>query len=151
MSLLIFLPFDQPYLVLHSPLTPQDLVYTINNSLWQPPPSYQTWLRMLHTSVPCASPCASLHDGTVIVTPGFMRSPPCIGSSDDNPSHLTRRQREILQAMVDGLTVRQIATRMGVHPSTITYHINQLKSMFGTRSLAQSIARLASLLDSHGK
>jgi DNA-binding NarL/FixJ family response regulator len=151
MALLIFLPHDQPYLVLHSPLTPEELVYTINHTLWQPPPAYITWLRMLHTSVPCTSPCASLHDNTVIVTPGFVRSKPNTGSSDDNPSHLTRRQREILQALVDGLTIRQIATRMGVHPSTITYHINQLKSVFGTRSLVQSIARLASLLDPHGK
>ncbi len=56
-----------------------------------------------------------------------------------------------LQALVDGLTIRQIATRMGVHPSTVTYHITQLKRKFGTRSLVQSIARLASLLDMHEK
>ena len=65
--------------------------------------------------------------------------------------HITRRQREILQALVDGLTIRQVATRMGVHPSTITYHITQLKRKFGTHSLVQSIARLASLAQTSRK
>ena len=148
MATLIFLPFDQPFLVLENPLTASTLSTIITSGQWQPPPAYLTWLRLQHSRIKILQPCTSQHGEVVIITPGIVREDAGAARSVPFSRSLTRRQREVLQGLVDGLTIQQIATRLHVHPRTITWHIAQLKRSFGTRSLAQSIARLASIVSS---
>lgn len=148
MATLIFLPFDQPFLVLENPLAASTLSTIITSSQWQPPPAYLSWLHLQHTRIPMLQPCTSQHGEVVIVTPGFVREDAGAARGYPFSGSLTRRQREVLQGLVDGLTTQQIAARLHVHPRTITWHIAQLKRTFGTRSLAQSIARLASIFSS---
>ena len=49
---------------------------------------------------------------------------------------LTPREREVLKGVVEGLTNKEIALRMGVSIATIITHRNNLTDKLGTRSVS---------------
>jgi len=60
-------------------------------------------------------------------------------------SHLTGRELEILEYISLGLTVRQVATRLGLSPRTVETHIAKLYRKLGVRNRVQALSRAASL------
>ena len=57
--------------------------------------------------------------------------------------HLTRREREILQALLDGCTNREIATRFGTTEQTVKNQLTTLFDKIGVSSrLALALAAL---------
>jgi DNA-binding NarL/FixJ family response regulator len=60
-------------------------------------------------------------------------------------SNLTSRELEVLQYLAIGLTVRQVATRLGVSPRTVESHIARLYDKLGVRNRVQAISRAATL------
>ena len=58
---------------------------------------------------------------------------------------LTRRELEILELISGGLTMRQIATRLGISPRTVETHVAKLYRKLGVRTRVQAVARAASL------
>lgn len=66
--------------------------------------------------------------GGEYITPSLLQAPgasPAAASSDD-VEQLTARQREILLALVDGLTTAQIAARLRISAKTVEAHRSQL-------------------------
>jgi DNA-binding NarL/FixJ family response regulator len=61
------------------------------------------------------------------------------------PVRLSPRQAQVLQALAQGLTTRQIAGRYGLRPRTVAYHIHCLQQKLGTVNRAQLVARAAAL------
>lgn len=55
---------------------------------------------------------------------------------DARPS-LTPRQREVLQLVAEGRTVKEIATILGVTPRTVEFHKNSLARNLGLRTTAE--------------
>jgi len=55
---------------------------------------------------------------------------------------LTRRQHDVARGLSEGLSDREIATRLGIAPSTVHDHVAALHNHFGTRSRAGLVARL---------
>jgi DNA-binding CsgD family transcriptional regulator len=147
MATLIFLPFDQPFLVLENPLPANAFGLDLSPVQWQPPPPYLDWLQMQHPDSRNCHPCASLHGETIVITPGRTPSPSGSSSDISDVIPLSRRQREILRGLIAGLTIHEIAARLEIHPRTVNWHISCLKKMFGARSLVQSVARLVAVLD----
>ncbi|MFI0234265.1 LuxR C-terminal-related transcriptional regulator [Streptomyces sp. NPDC017086] len=47
---------------------------------------------------------------------------------------LSRRQRELVQLVSEGLTNRQAATRLGLSPHTVNYHLRRLFKSYGVNS-----------------
>jgi len=47
--------------------------------------------------------------------------------------------------LLSGETCKQIATRLGLQPRTVFWHMNQLKKHFGTQTLAESVGRLTAI------
>jgi DNA-binding NarL/FixJ family response regulator len=54
---------------------------------------------------------------------------------------LSRREREVLDLLVDGKTVRQIADALFVSPTTIAFHVRQIYDKLHVHSRAEAVAR----------
>lgn len=55
------------------------------------------------------------------------------------------RELEVLRLIADGLTMRQVATRLGISPRTVESHIANLYRKLGAGGRVQAIARAAAL------
>jgi DNA-binding NarL/FixJ family response regulator len=60
-------------------------------------------------------------------------------------STLTERELEILEYVAVGLTVKQVASRLGLSPRTVETHLAKLYRKLGVRNRVQALARAASL------
>jgi DNA-binding NarL/FixJ family response regulator len=58
---------------------------------------------------------------------------------------ITERELEILEYLSLGLTVKQVAKRLGVSPRTIDSHVARLYRKLGVRNRVQAISRAAAL------
>ena len=67
--------------------------------------------------------------------------------SNDEESHnaISPRQREVVQALAEGFTTKQIAYRLGISQRTVMAHIQAAKERFGTYTRAQTVGRAMSL------
>ena len=55
-------------------------------------------------------------------------------------SGLTKREREVLALMAEGLAPREIATRLVLSPKTVATHIGHVLEKLGVHSQAQAVA-----------
>ncbi len=60
-------------------------------------------------------------------------------------SMLTRREVDVVQLIAEGLTARQIASRLNVSPRTVETHIAKLYDKLGVRTRIQAVQRAAAL------
>ena len=58
---------------------------------------------------------------------------------------LTPREQQVLELLSDGLTMRQIATRLGISPRTVETHVSKLYRKLGVRTRVQAVSRAAAL------
>lgn len=58
---------------------------------------------------------------------------------------LTERELQILELVSRGLTVKQVATRIGLSPRTVETHVAKLYRKLGVRNRVQAVSRAASL------
>ena len=63
----------------------------------------------------------------------------------DEEVELSPRQHEVLQALADGFTTKQIAYRLGISQRTVMAHIQATKERFGTYTRAQTVSRAQSM------
>jgi DNA-binding CsgD family transcriptional regulator len=67
------------------------------------------------------------------------------------PASLSPRQTQVLNALVEGLTVEQIAARLSIRPRTVSYHIQCIKQKLGSRLPARGLGfSVAGLEDQRG-
>lgn len=141
MTRLLFLPDDQSLLVFESTLNPQELAAAVNRGAWLPP-AYAA-----HPAGPENQPALqAFHLGQlVVVIPSqpLRLAPETLEKS--RPAHLSPRQRQVLQLLAQGLSNKEIALRLKLHPRTIASHIRALKQHFGASSRAQSVRLAAEL------
>ncbi|BFU89498.1 MAG: DNA-binding response regulator [Nitrospira sp.] len=52
-------------------------------------------------------------------------------------NHLPTRQREILQLVAEGLTLKEIASTLGLSPKTVEYHKSKLMEQLGLHTTAE--------------
>ncbi len=60
-------------------------------------------------------------------------------------STVTPRERQILQLLAEGLTMRQVARRLAISPRTVETHVAKLYRKLDVRTRVQAIARAASI------
>ncbi len=60
-------------------------------------------------------------------------------------SNLTEREIEILEYVAVGLTVKQVASRLGLSPRTVETHLAKLYRKLGVRNRVQALSRAATL------
>lgn len=71
-------------------------------------------------------------------------SAPAAKADDPRPC-LTRRQREILYLLVEGIRVRQIAARLTLSETTVRNHIRAILRELGAHSQLEAVARARAL------
>ncbi|MEM1371211.1 MAG: response regulator transcription factor [Pseudomonadota bacterium] len=83
-----------------------------------------------------------LMDTLVSVSRGRLSLPYIdIASIGNDPfEQLTHRERELLQALANGLTNEQIAARIGISHNTVKYHLKNLYDKLGVRNRAMAVA-----------
>jgi DNA-binding CsgD family transcriptional regulator len=132
MTRLLFIPNPNTLLWLDQAETPGELVSAVIRGEWKPPAPYAALAGKL---------AAYWQEGLVIAT-----ALPLNSDQVETRPRLSRRSREILKGLLDGLTTRQMALRMGVHPRTIYNHIAQLKRQLGVASRAELAVKARDLL-----
>jgi len=65
--------------------------------------------------------------------------------SADVEAGLTPRERQVLEFLGEGLTIGQIASRLGISPRTVETHVAKLYRKLGVRTRVQAISRAATL------
>jgi len=60
-------------------------------------------------------------------------------------ARLTPREHEILVLLSRGLTMQQIATRLGISPRTVETHVGKLYRKLDVRTRVQAVSRAVSL------
>jgi DNA-binding NarL/FixJ family response regulator len=60
-------------------------------------------------------------------------------------AELTARERQVLELLSDGHTMRQIATRLGISPRTVETHVAKVYRKLGVRTRVQAVSRAATL------
>ncbi len=68
---------------------------------------------------------------------------PLPAKSMDQSHPLSPRQRQVLQQLSEGLTTKQIALRLGIHPNTVNMHIRRLKDRLGANTRAEFVGKAA--------
>jgi DNA-binding NarL/FixJ family response regulator len=125
MTRLLFLPDDVALLVLDSPMAAGDLVECVNQGQWTPPAPYDRENTVtLH---------ATRQGRTVIISP-------CLPLAEIHRL-LKPRQRQILLLLAHGLSNKEIAMKLKLHPRTVALHIAALNEFFGARSRVQSVRK----------
>lgn len=132
MTRLLFLPNSNTLIWQELPQTPDELVAAIHSGLWQPPAPF-TFLDTAHLSVTRQGDLI-----TISLAEAAEASPP--------PMQLSRRQLEVLRGLADGLTTRQIASRLEINPRTVFFHVAGLKSRLGAQTRAELISKAVSVL-----
>lgn len=60
-------------------------------------------------------------------------------------AELTSRERQVLELLSEGYTMRQIATRLSISPRTVETHVANLYRKLGVRTRVQAVSRAATL------
>lgn len=76
--------------------------------------------------------------------------PPIVGPAEPDPlSALTRREREVLACMVEGLPQAAIAERLCLSPNTVRTHARNILSKLGVHSTLEAAALVRRLTTGH--
>jgi DNA-binding NarL/FixJ family response regulator len=90
-----------------------------------------------------AAVVARANDGKLAKEIGFEISTPLVGPL----GQLTPREREVLALVAQGLTNRQIATRLVISEATVKVHVRHLLEKLGAATRAEAAARAVGLLN----
>ena len=66
-------------------------------------------------------------------------------NDEESQNSISPRQREVVQALAEGFTTKQIAYKLGISQRTVMAHIQATKERFGTYTRAQTVGRAMSL------
>jgi DNA-binding CsgD family transcriptional regulator len=143
MTRMIFFPGEGSLVVMDSPIPAEELARAVNNGEWVLP-SPMNFLNNVRK--PGTTLQAICQGEIVIVTLGRAgRTKPVEAPAAGDPSGISIRQHEVLMALSEGMTTRQIARRMNITERTVNYHIAGIKKAFGSLTRAHSVGKAASL------
>ena len=143
MTRLFFIPHDLTFLIIDSARSPEDLSAAINGNHWKPPKSVRDWFAQHGIHVTPSGLCASVHGNTVIVT---TRGGKNVQFPLAQPAFsITRRQRQVLLALMKGQSTKEIAASLSIQPRTVFSHIACLKESFGSRSRTEIVHLAAAM------
>ncbi len=143
MTRMIFFPGEGSFVVMDSPISPRELTQAVNSGEWTLPAPYDFLNPGENGGAYLQATC---QDQVVVVT----LTQPIVILSDSTqavkePLMISARQHQVLVALAEGLTTRQIALRLKISTRMVMYHVARIKAAFGSFSRAQSVGKAASL------
>lgn len=134
MTLLLILMDHQTYLVHKSGLPAEQLATEIGDGDWSGADWPSQWLNELPRQITAL-------DGLVIVSvsrPGqaLPENVPVLPKID-----FTRRQQQVLECLMEGLTTKEIAVRLKLSRRTVNHYLAQIRQKLEARTLAQTVGR----------
>ncbi len=136
MTRLVFVD-ENLVILLDSDLPAPALVDAIQAGAWQPP-------REISALLAAGAPVFRVVNlgRLVVISPAEPVAPASRPALEDlTPLALTPRQLQVLQCLADGLTLRQIATRLRLHKRTVELHFVALKGRLCATSRMQTVLR----------
>lgn len=126
MSRLLFLPNPQTLMWFESPLDAEHLLQDVRMGVWNPPEPYPP--------LPVERISAQRQGDvvTVVLLPTVRREARPLRK-------MGLSQRLTLRLLMEGLTTREIAERIGLSERTVYHHVERLKSLFGAATRAELI------------
>ncbi len=138
MTLLLILIDQQTFLIHRSELEPEQITAKIQCGDW----SFACWENLWDSQSP--RQVATL-DGMVIVREGLPDQPLTEMTLPRLEINFTRRQREILECLMEGLSSRQIAVRLNISKRTADQYLADIRKKLETRTNSQSLGRAVAL------
>lgn len=128
----------QTFLVHISELEPEVLARKIQSGDW----SFADWKDNWISQQPRQ---AAAFDGLVIVADGHPVQPAPVTTGPQLDVYFSRRQREILECLMQGLTASQIALRLKIAKRTADHHLAAIRKKLETRTNSQSLGQAVAL------
>jgi len=60
-------------------------------------------------------------------------------AASDRPSSLSRRELQVVELVAEGLTNREVSTRLHLSPRTVDAHLDHVRNKLGLRTRAQMV------------
>jgi len=61
-------------------------------------------------------------------------------TADGSPEHLTARERQVLEMMMEGLSNKEMAVQLNISPHTVKFHISSILGKLGASSRTEAAA-----------
>lgn len=148
MTHLLILPGNDNMFLLETDSPADTLLRAVNGGNRNLPPPLDTLLPYLMQGREDPSPVAFRQGSLVVITTGDAENSvlsPALSSITLDPPPLSRRQQQVLDLLVAGCTLKEIAFELGIKPSTVRMHLSHIKARLGTETLAQTVGRAAAL------
>jgi DNA-binding NarL/FixJ family response regulator len=138
MTLLFLLMDRQTYLLQKSELAAEQLAAAIRAGDWSFAGLENLWISEQPRQV-------TVLDGMVIVSAALPQQ--ALPTAPDLRLELdfTPRQTQILEFLMEGLTLKEISARLKISKRTIDVHIEEIKKKLEARTIAQSVGRAVAL------
>ena len=148
MTHLLILPGSDNMFLLETDSPADELLRAVNEGDWHLPPPLDMLLPHLMQGREDSSPAAFRQGSLVVITSGDAENSvlsPALSSMTQDTPPLSRRQQQVLDLLVAGCTLKEIAFELGIKPSTVRMHLAHIKARLGTETLAQTVGRAAAL------
>lgn len=76
---------------------------------------------------------------TPLATQGLVENPLPVAEPSPQPIELSPRQREVLQHLIDGRTMKEIACSLRISPRTVAFHKYSMMELLGLKNTAELI------------
>lgn len=141
MTRLIFFPGEGSLVVLDSPMSAEELTRAVNKGEWTLPAPFGFLNPENYGDVYFKASCQN--DVVVVTFNKPILFTPDIKPTLFEPLVVSARQNEVLMALAEGLSTKQIARRLMISNRMVQYHIARLKVSFGSLTRAQSVGKAA--------
>src|SRR5450759_1711897 len=138
MTLLLVLMDHQTYLVHKSDLPAQRLAEEIGSGNW----TSEAWQSLGINELPRQ---VTMLDGLVIVSVSRSGQVLAETAAPLPDIRFSRRQEQILDCLMDGLTAKEIGVRLKLTRRTIDEHVALIKQKLEAKTIAQTVGRAVAL------
>lgn len=145
MTRLLFLPGNDNMFLLDVDMPPAELIQAANHGDGQLPAPLGTLLAHLAPGAD-SPPLRAFQQGSLVVITAQDGHAAIVSQSEIPENvHLSRRQKQVLDLLVAGRMLKEVAYELGIKPSTVRMHLAHIKGRLKTETLAQTVGRAVAL------
>ena len=83
----------------------------------------------------------AIHDGLQVIDPAFTREDSESRSpTTSSPEELTEREQEVLAMLAEGLSNKEISSRLAISTHTVKFHISSILGKMGAASRTEAVS-----------